>query len=200
MKLFPCPPVVVLGHMRHCTTRPQTTDRADQRALLYTVVLLPVGVVLVSSLLWAAVAGLSRPASPRASDAIYTVAAVRTGLEHAPGAWVNRTVRVRAILAQDCNVDLYPLDQVCRTLQPALFDADATPGAAPFPVVIAPLPPHLLFLRHFPLVDQLVPAPQYLQWGTAAVYRVQFRAEAHPKCHATTCYEALLPDVAPGSQ
>lgn len=164
--------------------------------------LIPVGVAVVSLtalLLWAASAALSTWPRTGAAGPVTTVAAVRAGLRHAPRSWMNRPIYVRAIVDVACAFALYPGTYTCGTLQPAMFDAEGTEGAAPLPVVLLPQQRNLLLLRRLPLAGQLVPPPQALLWGRAAVYRVEVRAAAHPGCHPATCYEALLLDAAPAA-
>jgi hypothetical protein len=48
-----------------------------------------------------------------------------------------------------------------------------------------------------PLLGGLLPAPQAVQWGEVATYRVELRAMPGKGCGAATCYEAGLLDAAP---
>lgn len=174
--------------------RLQIAWRSWPHAFQYTL-LLSGGAAMV---LWLA-AGLSTRATLDPLHPIYSVAMARAALSRAPQLWLNRPLRLRAILASACELDIYPASNTCRSFQPAMFDADATAGATPFPVVLGRQGTGMAFLRRLPLVSRMVPAPQLLQWGTAAVYQVQLRAGTSRYCHAPACYEALLLDAAPGA-
>jgi hypothetical protein len=139
---------------------------------------------------------------PTSQDPVYSVSTLRADLRRDPEAWVGRTVRVRAI-AQVCEVCGGQQVRLPGTGTDAagslplmlLMPAEATGGAEPLPLVIAPGSPRLEFLRHVPLLDHLVPAPQTIQWAVVAVYRVQLRvaicaAGVPPPCYATVVLDA----------
>jgi hypothetical protein len=56
--------------------------------------------------------------------------------------------------------------------------------------------PLLAVVRRVPLLSGLLPAPEAVNWGTVATYRVQLRVMPDKPCGDTTCYEAMLLDAA----
>src|ERR1019366_8665142 len=77
------------------------------------------------------------------------------------------------------------------------LDQSAAPIGDPLPVVRAGLDPVRTVLGRVPLLSRLVPAPQVLQWGVVATYRVQLVSIPDSICDADTCAEAKLLDSAP---
>jgi hypothetical protein len=67
----------------------------------------------------------------------------------------------------------------------------------PLPLVHVAPQPLVAFLQQVPLLNNLVPVPQALQWGSVATYRVQLRGIPNSICGTGICHEALLLDTAP---
>jgi hypothetical protein len=129
-------------------------------------------------------------------DPMYTVAQVQAGLARHPGSWVGHTVRVRG-RATACSIELEHGHFHCLPRQPHLDDPDAGSWIEPLLLVWKDPNPALTIMRRVPLLGSLLPAPQELDWGTVATYRVQLRAVTRGPCSAATCYEALVLDAAP---
>jgi len=135
---------------------------------------------------------------------VYGVATVDANLAQDPGSWLGRTIQVRGEL-----IPCMPLSTVrngpCAELIPNSgrlegYIESASPSVAALGVARGGLDPVRGFLRGIPLVGRLVPAPQELQWGVVATYRVQLAAvPAIPdsSCGAGACAEAKLLDSAP---
>jgi len=140
-------------------------------ALLLTAVLLALAAALV----------VGRAAAP--GETVYTVAQVRAGMAQRPGAWVGRTVLVRAVavpIAGSSCPTAYPSCGGTRlTDGTALGGADATltindrarPDDGPW-----------AFLRHVPVIGRLVPAPSRTPWGRPATYRLQLYPHPYDLC------------------
>jgi hypothetical protein len=119
------------------------------------------------------------------TEPVYTVAALRAYLKRDLSAWVQRTVRVRAIPAlRWCFVWTTPSPS-CQLWEPALVGA-GTDAHGALPLAWGGAPPVLAYLRQLPVLDALAPPPQGIWWGTPGIYRVHL--------HATTCF---APGLAP---
>jgi hypothetical protein len=130
---------------------------------------------------------------------VYTVAALQTHLTHEPAAWVNRTVRVRAIANADGCARWSSAERpTCLEWQALLFDPRLEANVRPLPLARGSVPPLLVALRRAPFLSQLAPSPQTVVWDTAATYRIRLRAvPCRPGGRATCGYAALLLDAAP---
>lgn len=128
------------------------------------------------------------------ADRIYSVGALRAGLAANPAALIGRTVTVRAaaVMGGQC-----PATASCVFAGPALVDPDAGMPSTWLPVTIGRPNGLLAWLRHVPLLGQLVPGPQQVEWGATHVYRVELRVASGRACGSTVCYEALIPDAVP---
>jgi hypothetical protein len=121
---------------------------------------------------------------------VYAVRELQMSLQHAPGRWVGRTVRVRGV-AWPCRGWA---SGPCSGRSPFLADVGADAGLAR---ARQPATPLAVAVRAAPLVGGLVPAGQALRWGVLASYRVQIRAAPIAACVYWPCYEAVLLDAAP---
>jgi hypothetical protein len=131
---------------------------------------------------------------------VYSVAEVRAQLVRDPRRWTGRTILIRGEIVPCLAVPSVG-EQPCAALAPSSWQPESpTPLRAAIdllPVVHASLDPFLARLRRLPLLGHLLPAPQALQWGTVATYRVRLRASANSICGTGTCYEAVLLTAAP---
>ena len=127
---------------------------------------------------------------------VYAVGAVRAGLSRAPGAWVGRTLRVRAVADNPCLTWMGGANPACISWQPALLDASAPNAAKALPLGAAPQLPLLAALRRLPLTRWLVGTPQQLRWGVPATYRVRLETAPATVCGRARCYQAVLLDAA----
>jgi hypothetical protein len=130
---------------------------------------------------------------------VYSEAAVQMNIIRSPGAWIGRTVRVRALVGNSCATWMGGANPACISWQPALLDPSAPSAASALPLVGAPQPPLLAALRQLPLVGGLVQSPQRIRWGALTTYRVRLSVAPTTLCGAVRCYEALLLDAAPSS-
>jgi hypothetical protein len=130
---------------------------------------------------------------------VYAVAALQTHLAHEPAAWVNRTVRVRAIANADgCSRWSSAERPTCLEWQALLFDPGADAKARPLPLARGPVSPLLVALRRAPFLSRLAPSPQKVVWDATATYRIRLRAvPCRPGGSAPCGYAALLLDAAP---
>lgn len=162
------------------------------RRYLVPLLVLPALVVVATS---AAVTTAGRPDHSR----VYTVAEVRDRLARNPGDWVGRTVRVRG-KAMACHIWLEHGHFQCRPQRPCLSDPDADATSEPLLLRWDDPNPALTVLRRLPLLGSLMRAPQTVDWGEVATYRIQVRPMASSRCGTGACYEALLLDAAPDVQ
>ncbi len=155
-----------------------------RRALAVTVALILVAI------------GVAVAASPRGSETVYTVAAVRNGVASAPARWSGRTLLVRGIA-----IGLYGPN--CAPGSWCAFGL-LDPGAPLDDTTVLRLQPQaagalIATLRRAPGVGRLLPPPQQLRWGRLAVYRVQIQRLPTASCTTPPCYRVTLPDApAPG--
>jgi hypothetical protein len=146
---------------------------------------------------------------PSASGPVYTVAALQAHLAQEPAAWLNRTIRVQAVVYADgCATWSGDTLPTCLEWQALLFNASADASVHPLALARGPVPSLLAVLRRVPFLHwgtpapQVVhwetPAPQVVHWETVATYQIQLRAVSCRRGGAPPCaYEALLLDAAP---
>jgi hypothetical protein len=127
---------------------------------------------------------------------VYSVAALRAGLVRDPGAWLNRTVRVRGVAAP-CEVTMSGPNSPRRGGLPVLLDNSTAGGDAALPFGRAQPDPAYAALRRLPLLGRLVPSPADFAWGTPAAYTVEIVAEPFPVAGTVDGYRLLLVDAAP---
>ncbi len=150
--------------------------------MLKSRLILPVLLLTAVLLALAAALVVGRAAAP--GEPMYTVAQVTAGMARRPGAWVGRTVLVRAVavpIAGSSCPTAYPSCGGTRlTDGTASGDGDATltindrarPDDGPW-----------AFLRHIPLIRRLLPAPsRTIPWGRPATYRLQFYPHPYDLC------------------
>jgi hypothetical protein len=147
--------------------------------------------------LWAGYRGGTLAGRGAVPARIYTLTALRTQLQREPLAWLNKTVHVRALLTSCRDVAPVAGSSPCQDRQVALLDPQATHRTWKLPVLLGSAPPMLTVLRQVPLLGDLVPAPQVLRWGTAAVYAVQLRRAPCSQPGGPACFAALLLDAGP---
>ncbi len=188
-----------------------------QRVTVFRIVLGMLDLVLVAVAAGYVAAERFAPVGP-----VYTVAAVRAGLQRRPQVWVGRTVLVRGIIAgalswgtpgysasaQPMN-PLYPppglnirirlVPLATGGIPPRLWtgpDLWVSPHLAPYPSG-----PIVGALRRLPLVAGLFPAPP--QWdtllGASSVFRLTLLPLHGTRCRGRprTCDDGVLEDVRP---
>jgi hypothetical protein len=157
-------------------------------------------VLLITSLSLVLVALLVVPARDRPlhQGPVLTVAAVQVHLAKDPRAWTNRTLLLRGVAATaDCVNQLARAGIVCAPPQAVLRDASSSAAGARLPLAVASPDRLLTIVRRVPLLGSMAPAPQVVHWEVVATYRVQLQPVPAGSCGGTTCYEALVLDVAP---
>jgi hypothetical protein len=134
-----------------------------------------------------------------AAAPVYTVAQTRALLLSHPAAVLGRTVLVRGIIEGP-----FVFCAETRPCPPAtlgLINAENEsigPGQY-LPIETRPAVGQMAFLRRIPPLRPLLPAPQHLQFGFTATYRLELRA-APSLCsrnRAILCYEGVIMDAAP---
>lgn len=130
-----------------------------------------------------------------APSPVYAVSTVRAGLSRAPGAWVGRTVRVRAVVRDSCLTWMGGDNPACISWRPALLDASAPSATGALPLRAAPQLPLLAALRRLPLTRWLVGTPQQIRWGVPTTYNVRLKAAPTTVCGSARCYEVVLLDA-----
>jgi hypothetical protein len=145
---------------------------------------LALGLLLAVALLLAALG------SRQEQDPVYSVEELQLGLQHDPGRWVGRTVRVRGVAWPCHGWATGP----CLAGSPVLTDPQTAAGLA---LARQPADPISAVVRAVPLVGGLVLPRQTPHWGVLAPYRVRIRAVPAASCRYWPCYAALLPDAAP---
>jgi hypothetical protein len=142
---------------------------------------------------------LSNQAAQGAAGAqaqFYSVAEVDAHL----GAWDGRTIWVSGAVVPCVPVPSAgggPCAELEDPAQSRGINPAAPAGIDPLPLVHVAPQPLVAFLQQLPLLNNLVPAPQALQWGSVATYRVQLRGLPNSICGIGVCHEALLLDTAP---
>jgi hypothetical protein len=154
--------------------------------------------ILVALLSMLLVAGLAATALGRQGgrSPVYSVAALRAGLDRDPGAWLNRTLRVRGVAAP-CEVTMSGPNSPCRGGLPVLLDDTAVHEDAALPLGRGRPDPAYAALRRIPLLGHLVPSPPYFAWGMPATYTVEIVVEPFPVAGTVDGYRVLLLDAAP---
>jgi len=178
---------------------PRPIIRRRGRAVIVGLVLVALGAVIVGWLL-----SMAAPSAP-----VYTVAAVQTGLQRHPGAWVGRTILVAGVV-QD--IDQYGPLRGPRQLRVLLLPALLPPGpttvlggygpqlwADPRRIPSHPFNALMRLLGTIPVLGPLMHVrDQRLHPGQQAVFRLTL-LPTH-RCAAGTCMsnaDALLDDVQP---
>jgi hypothetical protein len=129
---------------------------------------------------------------------VYTVAALRAHLAHDPAAWLDRPLRVRAMASVCTAWNAATHVRPCQTWGPTLTDPGGAYGAEALPVVAAPAPPLVSFLRRLPLIGSVAPAPQQPRWDSLDTYQIQLHAVVCDLKALRPCYYyARLLDAAP---
>jgi hypothetical protein len=128
---------------------------------------------------------------------VYTVAQVRAQLDRDPAAWMRQMLWVRGRIAGCRAILPAGAHSVCRDWD--RYYLTDTDEPATEPLERGSPAPLLLALRRLPPLGGLLPAPQAVDWGEVATYRVELRAMPGEPCGAATCYEAVLLDAAPTS-
>ncbi len=155
---------------------------------------------LITLALVATVAATATRPAPVAT--VYTVAQVRAGLARNPGAWVGRTILVRALIMQcrrveGCSaiptgiprmglVDGIPIIEMPR--------ATVLSQSLPLQIEQDPL---RAFLRRAPLLDRVVSPPRRLSLAQAATYPVRLvvLTPCAVESSRQPCIAALLTDT-----
>jgi hypothetical protein len=130
---------------------------------------------------------------------VYSVAQVEAYLASHPRSWTDRTLLVRGVAVAvegHCHANLAGAAPVCPPARTALEDFGPT-ASAPLPLALAGPGPLLTVARRVPLLVGLLPAPQMVNWGEVATYRVELRAISGEPCGTGPCYEAMVLDAAP---
>lgn len=173
----------------------QHARRAASRARLVALappLRLPVA-LLCAALLGLALRSLAAEPAP---GPLYSLAALDAGLVRAPHSWLERTVRVRALLGGKCVATSGLYTQVCSSWEMALTDPQGRQDVAPLPLAWGSPAPLRAVLRRLPLLARLVPRPQIVHSSAVATYRVQLQTSP---CSALddgpVCYGALLLDA-----
>jgi hypothetical protein len=125
-----------------------------------------------------------------AGGQVYTVRALRAGLQEHPAALLGAAVQVRGV-AWHCLGWAYG---PCLIKAPILTDPDGGAGLALGPRQENSL---LTSARALPVVGRLVPASQPIRWSVLSTYAVRLRAVPTTSCTYWPCYEARVLDVAP---
>jgi len=128
----------------------------------------------------------------------YSVAQVQAGLRHDRHAWVGQVVLVHGVIV-GCPPG-YPCSLVpVGTIGPGVGIASAhtVPLTQALPLGWEPQNPVLLFLRHIPLANRLIPVPQGLDMEGSADYQVRLVPMQSCRVIGSPCVEARLWDAGP---
>jgi hypothetical protein len=132
---------------------------------------------------------------------VYSLAGLEEKLDHAPRAWVGRSVLVRAVV-EPCSWWARRTHlEACTGRSLLLVSGLTATHAAPMPLNQSQ-PVHVLsFLSGEPVIGGLVlallrPAPAPY-WGVEATYLVRLSAVDSTGCGASLCYEARLLAASP---
>lgn len=138
-------------------------------------------------------------ASPGASGLIpgrvYSLAVLDDALARQPRAWLQRPLRVYALLGGKCTAMAGLYTPSCAAWELALTDPVGSAEVAPLPLAWGSAPPLLAFLRRLPLLGQVAPPPQILHSSVPAVYRIELQPAACTGMDGPPCYQALLLDA-----
>lgn len=173
-------------------TRAVTMRRTHALAAL----LPPLAVALAALLPWRGGASLAWPIGPEYAAPVYSVATLRADLAREPRAWVGRTVRVRA-RPEICPREIEDEGMGCGSWRPTLVPPTVSDPGDFLLLVRGPGDPLLTTLRRLPALGRLLPAPQVVNWGAVAVYRVRLRVAGCDPYEPPPCYVAALLDPAP---
>lgn len=170
--------------IRHTTVQSPRRPRAFLGALVPGILAL---LVMLGS-----VAALDRAIVP-ATGPIYSLSAVRAAFAHGQTEFLDRPLRVRAVVGV-CTIRV----SECFDWQPVMVDDWRGGADGALPVEWTPI--LLTSLRRLPLLGRLLPAPQPVQWGMSAVYRVAFHVADGAACGLWPCLQADLLDAAPPTE
>ncbi|HWE63445.1 MAG TPA: hypothetical protein VHB98_17150 [Chloroflexota bacterium] len=108
---------------------------------------------------------------------VYSLTQVNMRLADNPRVWRGRQVRVWAI-GGGCIPWAAPEDPQCVGEGPELVQMRADTLVTVLPLICGQHPPLPRFVRTLPWLGRLLPAPQVLNPGTPAVYRIQLPTDA----------------------
>jgi hypothetical protein len=140
-------------------------------------------ILLVLVVVIGIVIGVVGHAQVRPAGHVYSYPALVALLRRHPGAWLDRTILVRA-QAEDTS----------HQPGPAMRLADPTGTLAPLALRAGPENPFLSLTRRIPVVGRLLPAPQQLNLDQPAVYHIRLERGHGWDClfMPTPCYAAVL--------
>ena len=126
----------------------------------------------------------------------YSVAQVQDGVRHDRHAWVGQVVLVHGVIVGCPPGYPCPLAPVGTTgTGVGIASAHTVPLTQALPLGWEPQNPVLLFLRHIPLVNRLMPAPQGLDMKGSADYHVRLVPLQSCRVMHSPCVEARLLDA-----
>jgi hypothetical protein len=133
----------------------------------------------------------------RALDAgpVYSVDQVRVGLVNNPRAWLGRTIRVRGIVPSYYCPG--PISLSCPPAPSTTLHSVARASDRSLPLFFGSAEGEASLFQSEPILRSLLPGPQHLLRGRAAVYRVRLQALAGDVCGYWPCYVTVLIDAAP---
>jgi hypothetical protein len=120
---------------------------------------------------------------------------LRRHLQQEPMIWLRRTVHMRAVAVQQCQVWLVGPGTPCLNQEPVLIDANNPTLSASLPLAVAPPPPLLARLRGLPIIGRIVPPTHLLRWNTPADYVLRIHTVTSTAGSPLPSYQALLQDV-----
>jgi hypothetical protein len=129
------------------------------------------------------------------SGPVYSVDQVSAGLVRDPHAWLGRTLLVRGIVpAYYCPG---PISVSCPPTPPTTLHSAARASGRSLPLFFGSADPGTSILQSEPILRSLLPGPQHLLRGRAAVYRIRVQTLGGDVCGYWPCYAAVLIDAAP---
>jgi len=133
----------------------------------------------------------------RALDAgpVYSVDQVRAGLVSNPRAWLGRTLQVRGIVPSYYCPG--PISLSCPPAPSTTLHSVARTSERFLPLFFGSANGEASIFRSVPIFHSLLPGPQHLLRGRAAIYRVRLQSLASDACGYRPCYVAVLIDAAP---
>jgi hypothetical protein len=129
---------------------------------------------------------------------VYSVAQVVAHLASHSGAWTDRTLLLRGmavVVGGHCEASRPKPASACPSAWAALADFGPTDSALLLLTWAGP-DPLLAVVRRVPQLGGLLPAPQAVDWGEIATYRVRLQAIPKSSCGTNVCFEAVLLDAA----
>lgn len=126
---------------------------------------------------------------------VYSVDQVRVGLVSNPRAWLGRTLQVRGIVPSYYCPG--PISVSCPSTPSTTLHSVARASERSLPLFFDSADAGTSLLQGEPILRSLLPGPQHLLRGRAAVYRVRLQAPAGDVCGYWPCYVAVLIDAAP---